>query len=123
MEVNTYAQKRTLRWVITGVRLPDGPRAKGTFEIPAGEYELIVDWRLYDATETVDVGDFFLPIADRPKRLDGGVKSFPFRAEAGRFYRLQWMAREDVDLEPDVGDMELTLVDAGDRPKLIEGAG
>lgn len=122
MEVRTYAQKRTLRWVILGVRLADGSRAKGTFDVPAGEHDLMIDWRLYDATEKADAGDFLVPIADRPKRLDGGVKSIPFRAEAGRFYRLQWTARDDADLEPGPADMELTLVAAGDRPTLAQGA-
>lgn len=120
VEVNTYSQKRTLRWVIVGVRLPDGQRVKGSFDIPGGAYELQVDWRLYDATEKADAGDFLVPFADLPKLLDEGVKTFSFKPEAGRFYRLQWTARDDVALEPSAEDMELTLVDAGQRPTLAD---
>jgi hypothetical protein len=120
VEVNRYAQKRTLRWVIAEIRLAEGPKTKKTFEIPAGEFKLQVDWSLYDTTEGKLVGGLFVPIADRAKRIDKGVQTIQFSPEAGAFYRLQWTSRPDAGLEPGPKDMELTLVAAGRRPGLAK---
>ncbi|MHC4939377.1 MAG: hypothetical protein ACYTHK_10440 [Planctomycetota bacterium] len=116
VEVNTYAQKRTLRWVIKEVRLPDGPKTNRTFDIKPGPHQLEVEWRIYDASENEIVGSVLLPIADRAKKIDEGVKVFQFSPEAGKFYRLQWASRSDATIEGEPGDMELTLTDAGLRP-------
>jgi hypothetical protein len=116
VEVNTYAQKRTLRWVISEVRLPDGPHVRGTFDIKPGPQKIEVEWQIYDATENAVVGSVLLPVADRAKRIDEGVRTFSFQPEAGRFYRLQWASRGDASIEGEPTDMELTLVDAGLRP-------
>lgn len=116
VEVNTYAQKRTLRWVIREVRLPGGPNVQGTFDIKPGPQKIEVEWQIYDATENEVVGSVLLPVADRAKRIDEGVQTFSFHPEAGRFYRLQWASRGDASIEGEPTDMELTLVDAGLRP-------
>jgi hypothetical protein len=116
VEVNTYAQKRTLRWVIREVRLPGGPNARGTFDIKPGPQKIEVEWQIYDATENDVVGSVLLPVADRAKRIDEGVRTISFHPEAGRFYRLQWASRQDASIEGKPTDMELTLVDAGLRP-------
>jgi len=123
VEVNRYAQKNKLRWVITEVSIADGPRTKGTFDIPAGNYTLDVSWRLYDTSEGGMTGALFVPIADEAKRIDEGVKSIPFSVGAGKFYRLRWASRSDASISGDPADMELRLVAAGDRPTLVAGDG
>ncbi|MEM8882557.1 MAG: hypothetical protein AAGD14_00640 [Planctomycetota bacterium] len=115
VEVNRYAQKRTFRWVITRVE-SNGRRTEQTFEIPPGPQRLEVAWRLYDATEKNDVGRFLVPAADRPRRIEEGVKVIEFEPRAGGFYRLHWTSRPDATIEGAPGDLELTLVDAGQRP-------
>ena len=125
VEVNRYAQKRTLRWVISEIRLADGSKAKTkqTFEIPSGDYRLEVDWRLYDTTEGGMTMGLLVPFADRAKRIGEGVQTIAFTPEAGAFYRLQWASRPDASLEPSPKDMELTLVAAGRRPELVAEPG
>lgn len=116
VELNTYAQKGTLRWVVREVRLANGPRTRRTFDIKPGHQRLEVSWQVYDATEKPLLGSLILPVADRAKRIDEGTAIFEFNPEAGRFYRLQWTSRADASLEGEPRDMELTLVDAGQRP-------
>ena len=65
----------------------------------------------------------FVPLADNPKRIDEGVKSIPFAAGAGKFYRLRWASRPDASISGDPKDMELRLVAAGDRPALVAANG
>jgi len=116
VEVNTYAQKRTLRWVVRDVRLAGGPHARGTFDVKPGPQRLEVEWEVFDASENALLPSLFLPIADRAERIDGGVTPFEFSPEAGRLYRLQWTSRDDATIDGDPRDMEVTLVDAGLRP-------
>jgi len=119
VEVNRYAQKNKLRWVVTEVSIPDGPSTRKTFQIPAGEYTLKVKWRLYDTSEGSMGKALFLPIADEAKRIDEGVETIPFAAEGGRLYRLRWASRPDASLTGDPKDMELKLVAAGGLPRLV----
>ena len=119
VEVNSYAQKNTLRWVVTDVSLSDGTNTRKTFRIPAGEYTLQVKWRIYDATEGSLTKALFLPFADKAKRIGEGVESIPFAAEAGRLYRLRWASRPDASLAGDPEDMVLKLVAAGSSPELV----
>ena len=117
VEVNTYAQKRTIRWVVREVRLTDGPKVRGTFDVKPGPRRIEVTWQVYDAGERPLLGALLLPVADRAKRIDEGVAVFQFDPVAGRLYRLQWSSRADASIEGDPKDMELTLVDAGLRPR------
>ena len=118
VEVNRYAQKRELRWVIADVRIPDGHRTEGTFNIPAGEHTLEVSWAIYDTGQGSLSRALLAPITDRATRIDAGVETIPFTAEAGRFYRLRWTSRADASIDGNRGDMELRLVAAGVRPRL-----
>lgn len=122
VEVNTFAQTDKLRWVITDVRLADGPSSRRTFEIPAGDYTLQVEWRIYDSTEGGLTKALLVPFADNAKRIDEGVESIPFTAEAGRLYRLRWAARSDASLAGEPRDMTLKLFSAGMLPRLASDA-
>ena len=110
VEVNTYAQRETTRWVITEVRVRGVRDVEGTFEIAPGPQRLSVKWSRYDATEKFNVGVYLLPIADRPKEVDSGTRIIDFEPIAGKLYRLQWTPLAESP------DMTITLVDAGQRP-------
>jgi len=88
-----------------------------TFAVAPGARTLEVEWQVFDASERPLFGSLLMPIADRATKVDEGTTGFTFEPEAGRFYRLQWAARPDASLEGEPRDMELTLVDAGLRPR------
>ena len=123
VEVNRYSQEQTLRWVITRVSIPDGPKTRGTFEITPGPKRLEVEWHVYDAAERKLFRSVMVPISDVPKRLEHGVTVLEFTPEAGRFYRIRWVPRVGESAEGEPRDMVLSLVDAGMRPVMKSGAG
>lgn len=110
VEVNTYAQRETTRWVITEVRIRGVRDVEGTFEVPPGPQRLEVDWSRYDATEKFNAGVYFWPIGDRPKEVDSGTREIDFTPVSGKLYRLQWTTPGDSP------DMVVTLAEAGQRP-------
>lgn len=114
VEVNTYAQRETTRWVITEVRVRGARDVEGTFEIAPGPQRLTVKWSRYDATEKFNVGVYLLPIADRPREVDSGTRIIDFEPVTGKLYRLQFVPSGTPGA--DSSDMTITLVDAGQRP-------
>jgi hypothetical protein len=119
VEVSGYAQKNKLRWIVTRVGLPGGPSTKRTFDIPAGAHSLEVAWRVYDTSERSLAGALLVPYADHARKIEEGVTTIPFAAEAGHFYRLRWSARSDATIRGAPHDMELILIAAGMRPELV----
>jgi hypothetical protein len=114
VEVNTYAQRKNTRWVITGVRVRGVRDVEGTFEIPPGPQSLEIEWSRYDATEKFNVGVFLLPVADRAKKVDSGTQTIDFEPVSGKLYRLQFTP---VATPGSISsNMTVTLVDSGLRP-------